>query len=147
MKLACCLEVYCSYQYLFIVLSVLLWQRHFCSLLLRFPWQKLVTVQKQAKRRGKCATNIWGLEHFGELLELHRYCQLVQSSTTERGEQAVCQRTVRGGVTLGIQLASLMRNVLRVHRRQAGNGSETCQQAFCLRIVLPERTAGPSAVR
>lgn len=26
---------------------------------------KLVTVQKQAKRRGKCATNIWGLEHFG----------------------------------------------------------------------------------
>ncbi|CDJ32457.1 translation initiation factor SUI1 domain-containing protein, putative [Eimeria mitis] len=26
---------------------------------------KVVTVQKQTKRRGKCATNIWGLEHFG----------------------------------------------------------------------------------
>ncbi|KAL8455835.1 hypothetical protein Emag_000409 [Eimeria magna] len=26
--------------------------------------EKIVTVQKQAKRRGKCATNIWGLEHF-----------------------------------------------------------------------------------
>ncbi|CDI87441.1 translation initiation factor SUI1 domain-containing protein, putative [Eimeria praecox] len=25
---------------------------------------KVVTVQKQAKRRGKCSTNVWGLEHF-----------------------------------------------------------------------------------
>lgn len=31
---------------------------------------KLVTVQKQAKRRGKCATNIWGLEHFGVKQEM-----------------------------------------------------------------------------
>ncbi|CDJ68135.1 translation initiation factor SUI1 domain-containing protein, putative [Eimeria necatrix] len=26
---------------------------------------KVVTVQKQAKRRGKCSTCVWGLEHFG----------------------------------------------------------------------------------
>lgn len=28
-------------------------------------FQEVVTVQKQAKRRGKCATNVWGLENFG----------------------------------------------------------------------------------
>lgn len=31
---------------------------------------KLVTVQLQTKRRGKCATNIWGLEHFGVKQEM-----------------------------------------------------------------------------
>lgn len=31
---------------------------------------KVVTVQKQTKRWGKCATNIWGLEHFGVKQEL-----------------------------------------------------------------------------
>ncbi|CDJ34905.1 uncharacterized protein EMH_0093690 [Eimeria mitis] len=55
---------------------------------------KVVTVQKQTKRRGKCATNIWGLEHFGAftIIPSREAAKYVSSIAEEYEEEIIFLR-------------------------------------------------------